>query len=186
MFYMVLGTDSLSILNDHKRAMQKFTQFGSEPAFSDYFSFRGIVVPEGRKTTESEEAQTIFDHFIRIEQPVTLGEVKRFIIEDTRYPYHANSLKYLEKEKRLTVESNDEFGNPIVRNRKELCYKVSKHPNDTDWYGQKFGNFWLLSFHQKTETKTFPNQNNRIERKKRSQETPESKKQATKRMKRTN
>jgi hypothetical protein len=179
LYYMVFGTHSLSILNDQKRAMQKKTQQSSELAYSDYFDFRGITVPDGRKTTDEEEAETIFNHFIRFGQLVTLGEVKRFIIEETPYPYHANSLRYLEKSNKLTVENTDSLGNLIERNRKEMCFKVSKNPNDPDWPGQKYGNFWLLRFHHITNF----DQDNGIGRTKRNQEKCDSKKQAAKRTK---
>ncbi len=144
---MVFGTLSLSILNDQKRAMQKKTQKIAQLVYSDYFAFQNIIVPDGRKTTDEEEAETIFKHFIHFDQPVTLGEVKRFVIEETPYPYHTKSLRHLEKSKKLTVENIDLFGKLIMRNRNELCYKVSNNPNDPDFPSNKYGNSWLLHFH---------------------------------------
>jgi hypothetical protein len=147
LYYMVFGTLSLSTLNDQKFAMQRKTQQGSELVYSDYFAFRKIIGPDGRKTTDEEEAETIFEHFIRFDQPVTLGEVKRFVIEETPYPYHANSLRYLEESENMTVENIDLFGKLITRNKKELCYKVSNNPTDMDCLRNKYGNSWLLHFH---------------------------------------
>jgi hypothetical protein len=143
-YFMVFGTTSMSILQNFKTAAQSVTQQGSELAFSDFFHFNGIVIPNGRKTTNEEEAETIYNHFQG--QTVTLGEVKRWVIEETPYPYHARAIKVLENDKRLTVEPLDCDGRPMERSNKKMCFEISPQPNDPDTPEKTFGNLWVLRF----------------------------------------
>jgi hypothetical protein len=147
LFFMVLATTSLSVLNSFKFSTQSLTQQGSESAFTDFYHNNNYPPPApGRKTDDEEEADNIYQEF-RGQQNVLLGEVKRYVIEETPYPFHARVLRVLEEDGRLSeVQSVDAGGQPMTRSRKEFCYKISNHPEDPDVAGKKFGNFWLLSF----------------------------------------
>jgi hypothetical protein len=147
LFFMVLATTSLSVLNSFKFVTQCLTQQGSELAFTDFYHNNNYPAPApGRKTEVEEEADNIYLEF-RGKQNVLLGKVKQFMIEETPYPFHARALRVLEKDGRLTdVKSLDAEGQLMVRVNKEFCSQISKHPEDPDVAGKKFGNFWLLSF----------------------------------------
>jgi hypothetical protein len=147
LFFMVLVTTSLSVLNSFKFVTQCLTQQGSELAFTDFYHYNNYPAPPlERKTEVEEEADNIYQEF-RGQQNVLLGKVKQFVIEETPYPYHARALKVLETDGRLTdVKPLDAEGQPMLRVNKEFCNKISNHPEDPDVDGKKFGNFWLLQF----------------------------------------
>ena len=149
-YFMVFATTNLSMLNDAKIGMQKLNQTRGDCAFSSHFPYKGIFVPKGRKTTDDEEAQVIFEFMEDKSEPVALGEVKRIVIEETPFPYHANALRALEKQRRLTVLPEDQNGNPIERRRKALGSEVSRRPMDV---GEKYSNSWQVRFHQPLEQK---------------------------------
>ncbi len=148
LYFMVLATTSLSVLNSFKFVTQCLTQQGSELAFTDFYYHNGYPAPLKRKPEVEEEAYYIFQEF-RGKQNVLLGKVKQFVIEETPYPYHANALRFLEKDGRLLeVQPLDAEGQLMTRSRKEFCSQISNHPDDRDVDGKKFGNYWRLKFHE--------------------------------------
>ena len=150
-FFMVLATTNLSVLNNAKAAMQSFNQTSGDCSFTDFFPMGGIIVPTGRKTPNDEEAKVIFEFMKDKSDPVALGEVKQIIIEETPFLYHADALKALEKQRRLTVLPEDRNGIPIERRRNELGCKVSRRPMDPDTPSQRYFNSWLVRFHPPPE-----------------------------------
>jgi hypothetical protein len=146
LYFMVMATTSLSVLNSFKTATQGLTQQGSELAVTDFFFYYGLPTPHGRTTCDGEEAEAIYEQFRG--KKVSLGEVKRFVVEETPYPFHSGPLSVLEnpEDGRLVeVEPLDSEGRPVERIREKLPYEVSKLPTDPDGK-KKFGNFWLLRF----------------------------------------
>ena len=146
LYFLVFATPSLSHLQSLKFATQSLTQQGSELAFDDLV-YHNDPVQHGRKTSNEEEAETIYQHFHG--QEVQLGEVKRFVIEETPYPFHSRAIRVLEKqipESLVEVKPLDADGNSMVRVNKEVPHKISKLPFGKDMEGKKFGNYWLLKF----------------------------------------
>ena len=144
-YNMVLATKSLSMLNSYKFAGQGMSHEASMLCCTDFFYSNNLPIPHGRQTDAAVEADVIFEAFRG--RTVLLGELKRFIIEETPFPFHAKALRHLEKNGKLTeVEPLDKAGNPVDRINKELCHKISKNPDDSDLDGKKFGNFWRLTF----------------------------------------
>ena len=150
-YNMIFGTTSLSVLNNVKTAMQRNNQITGDLVFTDYFAFNGINIPTGRKTSNDQEAEIIYQALVRKCQPMLLGEVKRFIIEKSPFPYHARALRVLEKDVRMTVDPVDEYKEPVYRSRKELCARLSHRPKDPDIGTSKYGNFWRIRFHPRAE-----------------------------------
>ena len=147
LYFMVFATPSLSVLQNFKTNAQSLTQQGAELAFTDLFYFNDYPVQHGRKTSDEEEAETIYQHFHG--QKVQLGEVKRFVIEETPYPFHSRAIRFLEMkepESLVKIKLLDAKNLPIVRVNKEVPCRISKSPSDPDTEDKKFGNFWLLKF----------------------------------------
>lgn len=147
-YFMVFATTNLSLLNNTKTAMQKINQEPGDCFVSDHF---GESVQNGRKTKNEEEAEVIFKLLKDEPQPMALGEVKRIILEETPFPYHARALRVLEKEGKLTVVPVDNNENPMIRNRMELGSKISYRPMDPDTARQKFCNWWRVTFQRLEE-----------------------------------
>lgn len=150
-FYIVFGTTSLSRLQNFKTAMQSITQEPSEPIFSDLVFYNNIQEKKSiyersrRLTTDEEEAEIIYNHFKDWEGPVRLGEVKRFVIAETPFPYHARGMKVLEDSERLSVGLMDDLDRQVQRRNGDFRCCISKTPFEDDI---KYGNGWLLTFKQ--------------------------------------
>jgi hypothetical protein len=151
-FYIVFGTTSLSRLQNFKTAMQGLTQERSAPIFSDFIFYKNIQNSPSiykrfrRLTTDKEEAEVIYAHFKDWVGPVRLGEVKRFVIAETSFPYHARGMKVLEDDGRVSVGLVDDLGRQVVRKKGDFRCYISKTPFEGDI---KYGNGWLLTFIQK-------------------------------------
>ncbi len=143
-FYMVFGSSSLSVLQNTKTNMQSVTQKGTQLAFTDFYPYNDIEIAEGRKTTDEEEADTIYNKFKG--SKIKLGEVKRFVLEETPYPFHARALKVLEKDKRLNVGDLDASGQPVKRRKGKFCFKVGPTEFEDDTTDKEYGNHWCLTF----------------------------------------
>ncbi len=133
LYFMVMATTSLSVLNSFKAATQSLTQQGSELAVTDFFHYHGLPVAHGRKTCDGEEAEAVYEQFRG--KKVSLWEVKQFVVEETPYPFHSKPLRVLEnpEDGRLVeVEPLDSEGRPVERIREEFPYEVSKLPTDPD------------------------------------------------------
>ena len=113
--------------------------------YTDFFYFNNFPVPQGHQTDKAVKADVIFEAFCG--QTVLLGDVKRFIIKETTFPFHAKALRHLEKTgKMMEVAPLDKVRNPVDRINKELCYKISKNQEVPDSDGNKISNFWCLTF----------------------------------------
>ncbi|XP_065646463.1 uncharacterized protein LOC136076833 [Hydra vulgaris] len=142
LFNLVIATTSLLVLQKIKFSIQRHNQTKGECSFSDYFSINGISIPEGRKTDDSYEANVIYKMFSN-KGSVTLGKLKKLIIEKTPFPYHTKALRKLEKDDSIAVTPLDYLDGKVLREKKSLCNEVSHNIYDT---GLKYGNFWIIKF----------------------------------------
>ena len=106
-FYMVFFSSTISRLKaiqDMKYTMQRFTQESSDNCFTDYYSWNGIEVPLGRKTTNEDEALQIW---IKLQgQTMTLHDVQQWVLFDSPFAFHARALRKLEEQGCLFVDSS--------------------------------------------------------------------------------
>ncbi len=137
-FYMVFACDGLTVLQQMKMSMQRFVQRSPVDSpeylcYSDFYHHRGMDVGTGRKSTDEQEADVIYEHFKG--QCVRLGDIKAFVLCKTPFPYHARAMRALEKKGKVKVE---DFGE---RKGKEFKCKVpfSEH-------SRQEGNHWLITF----------------------------------------
>ena len=145
LFDLVFATSSLSVLNNAKTSFQAINQEAGESSFTDYYDLNGISIPPGRKTSDEQESDEIYEKYCD-RGSVKLGELKRMILEETPFPYHSRALRYLEKQNRIQVYPLNKDGTQDERTRKEICNAVSHNPDDPDTEGKKYGNFWEILF----------------------------------------
>ena len=94
---------------------------------TDYYSFNGIDIPFGRKTTNKEEKKGIYTHLKG--RTMTLYEVRKWILIHSPFTFHARALGLLEKEGLLTVDSNGmkRRKGTFADKRIPLCWKLQFH-----------------------------------------------------------
>ncbi len=116
-YYMILCCQTMTVLNQAKFAMQRHScpptsttaGRGEGPTdekglvaasrealyFSNYFPSReASLAVVGRQYTDEEEALVIFAKFAG--RSVRLGEVRRFVLEETGFPFHSKPLAMME------------------------------------------------------------------------------------------
>ena len=98
---------------------------------TDYYSFNGINIPFGRKTTDEDEKKEIYKHFKG--KKIELYELKHWILVRSPFTFHSRPLQQLERERLLTVDS-------LGEQRRNKNFKA------TDFTRRK--NNWLVSFHR--------------------------------------
>ena len=139
-FYMVyLSSDmDLKQVKMMKDSMMSNVQTeDGELRHTDFYSFNGIHIPFGRKTTNEEESKVI--HKMLQKQSLTLFDVKYHILVHTPFTFHSRALGLLEKTGLLTVDSNDE-------KRKRGNFKCT---NFSKWFENEN---WKLEFHEDLNT----------------------------------
>ncbi len=105
--------------------------------FSNYFHFQGIDVQLGRQFSFEEEADVIHAKFAG-KSDVRLGEVRRFVLEETGFPYHTSALRILETQGKIVSVMTGEGG---TRQRGMFPQRVP-----VDHRGTEEGNHWRLCF----------------------------------------
>ena len=141
-FYMVyLSCDmDLKMVKTMKDAMQPNVQTREGGLrHTDFYSFKGINIPFGRKTTDEEEKEEIYKYFKG--QEISLYDLKYWILVHSPFTFHSRPLQQLEKERRLTVQT---FGDPRSRNN----FKA------TDFSRPR--NHWLVTFHNQPQPEPVP------------------------------
>jgi len=108
---------------------------------TDFYSLNDIAIPLGRKTTDEEEANTIYEKFNGT--TVTLGKLKEWIVYKSPYTFHSRALGFLERNNKLKVT-----GAPDSRRRGNFqASTMESSPN-------KNSNSWELYFISSEETKS--------------------------------
>ena len=141
-FYMTyLSCDmDLKMVKMMKDAMQPNVQTKDGGLrHTDYYSFNGINIPFGRKTTDEEEKDEIYKRFKG--KRIKLYKLKHWVLVRSPFTFHSRPLQQLERERLLTVESLGE-----KRNRGNF--------KATDFTKRK--NNWLVSFHHKPKPEPVP------------------------------
>ena len=103
---------------------------------TDYYFFNGIDIPPGRKTSNEDEANVIYNHFKG--KNVPLETVKEWILYQSPFPYHSRALAVLEKTNLLrvldapesrrkgTFAAYDMRLSPLnITNNWQLCFDIS-------------------------------------------------------------
>ena len=106
---------------------------------TDYYSFNGIKIPFGRKTTDEEEKKEIYKFFRG--KKIKLYKLKYWILVRSPFTFHSRPLQQLERERLLTV---DTFGEP----RRRMNFKA------TEFTRQR--NNWVVTFHLQPQPEPIP------------------------------
>ena len=139
-YNMVPATNNLSLLNNYKFLGQGMSHEASMLCYMDYFYFNNLPILHGCRTDAAVEPDVIFEELGG--QTVLLGELKRYIIEETAFPFHTKALRHLEKIRKLVeIEALGKAGNIVGWIKKELCHKISKNPVDPDLNGKTLATF---------------------------------------------
>lgn len=129
-YYMVFLSSTVSRLKaiqDMKYVMQKFTQENGENRFTDYYSWNGIEVPLGRKTTNKDEAIQIWRKLQG--QTLTLYDLQEWVLLKTPFPFHARALRVLEKQGCLVVDTSqgdERIKKSFRASSSEFCKRATK------------------------------------------------------------
>ena len=141
-FYMTyLSCDmDLKMVKTMKDAMQPNVQTKDDGLrHTDYYSFNGINIPFGRKTTDEDEKKEIYKHFKG--KKIELYELKHWILVRSPFTFHSRPLQQLERERLLTVDT-------LGEQRRKKTFKA------TDFTRRK--NNWLVSFHREPMEEPVP------------------------------
>ena len=71
---------------------------------TDFYSFQGIKIPFGRKTSVSEDSIEVYRN-VKGKSNIKFFDIKQYILNKTPFTFHSRVLGLLEKERHLTVET---------------------------------------------------------------------------------
>jgi len=141
-FYMIyLSCDmDLKMVKTMKDAMQPNVQTKDAGLrHTDYYSFNGINIPFGRKTSDEDEKEEIYKQFKGKE--INLYELKHWILVKSPFTFHSRPLQQLESDGLLTVDT-------LGEQRRKGNFKAT---NFSRWK-----NNWFVSFHQEPQPEPVP------------------------------
>ena len=142
-FYMTyLSCDmDLKMVKMMKDAMQPNVQTKDDGLrHTDYYSFNGINIPFGRKTTDEEEKEEIYKRF-KGKKEIKLYKLKHWILVRSPFTFHSRPLQQLERERLLTVDTRGEQR----RNKNFKATEFTRRKNN-----------WLLTFHREPVDEPVP------------------------------
>ena len=123
------------------------TDLPDDLCFSAFHRKGGHEIPYERKSDDKYEARAIFRLFRG--QITTLGQIKKKILLETPFVYHAKAMRALENAMKIILVRVDESG--VKRRRGTFLPRIPMSIYSRDLPGNrwKYGNYWLVSFAKK-------------------------------------